>query len=221
MKKFNLISWFIIVVGILFKFFHYPGAAVLIVTGNLLLLTHSIIYIFLNIKSKEKDSFLHLIFAIWSIYFLFRFQYWYGGEAIIFNMRAIFLIPLLLTFIYFIYRSINQVKFKLGHLILTLFFIFNIFIAFTPSHKIFYIVNLNKLLNSEYREFEYYGWDKYSWFLYIAGEKDKALDANKKAQDACELLLKDAFPNKQTELYYDKIKLHETQIIAETWTDYP
>lgn len=221
MRKLNLISWFIITVGILFKFLHYSGGAVLIVTGNLLLLTHSIIYILLNIKSKNADSFLYFIYAIWSVYFLFRFQYWYGGEIIIFNMRALFLIPLLITFSYFIYRLINQVKFKLGHLILILFFVFNIFIAFTPSHKIFYIVNLNKLLNSEYREFDYYGWDKYSWFLYIAGEKNKALDANEKAKDACELLLNDIIPNKQAELYYDKIKLHEIQITTETWVNYP
>lgn len=222
MKKLSLIAWVLILLGIAFKLLHFPAAALLIIVGNLLFVFCSVSYIFLNLKVKDKDAFLYFMFAVWSIYFLFRFQYWYGGEISILNVNVsiVFLFSFLITFIYVTYRLIVQVKFKIGHLIFIVFFVSNLLLSFTPAYKIFYFVHLNELINSDERDFNYLAWDKYSWFLYVAGEKDKAIDANEKAQDACRALMNQDVSNIQVEKYYEKIKTHEIQIYADTWSSY-
>jgi len=72
------------------------------------------------------------------------------------------------------------------------------------------------VLNSETRNTNYRAWDEYSWFLYISGKQDEAIEANQKAQKAAE-----ERQNGRAVQYLKEIKQHEQQIRNKNWTTGP
>jgi hypothetical protein len=98
--------------------------------------------------------------------------------------------------------------------------VFFFIISFTHSDRIYYFFNLNTVLNGETRNTNYYSWDKYSWFLYIADKKNEALEANQNAQKAVEEYLK-IIPDEEAVQYLTVIKQHGQQIQDKNWTSWP
>ncbi len=177
MKALNITSWTIFFLGLIGKFFHYP-TTLLMILGCLLLLIYGLITFFKEIKTNLPYSLQPLSFAFLSIYLLFRVQYW--GFA-----RYIFALTFILVATCLILYLVKKAKFKLREIILVLYFAFIFLLSFIHADKIYYIVNLNTVLNSEIRNYSYSAWDKYSWFLYIAGKQDEAVQANQNAQKSC------------------------------------
>ena len=89
-----------------------------------------------------------------------------------------FLFISLLTLVYLI------TQFKHLSKIVVVFFVLGLLLHLTPSYKICYFFDLNEVINKEFNKVNFSSWDKYSWFLYIRGEKEEALKANQKAIDA-------------------------------------
>jgi hypothetical protein len=212
MKKFYVVSWIVLLTGIIFKFIHFPGAGVLMSLSGLLLLIHSVIYLIKHAKSDLPTCFIYLSSAFITIYLIARLQYWAFA-------RPLFPIVCLLVLAYFVIFTIYKSKFQLIQIILIFYFIFFWIISYTPSYKIYYCIYLNTLVNKSSRNVDYRSWDKYSWFLYLRNKQDEAIDANKNAQDAIELYLKNSNDD-EAKQYLTIIKQHEQQIRDRTWTNY-
>jgi len=101
-----------------------------------------------------------------------------------------------------------------------MYFIFFFILSFTHSDRIYYFIKLNTVLNAESRTTNYYSWDKYSWFLYIADKQNEAIEANQNAQKAAEEYLKIIQDEKAVQ-YLTLIKQHGQQIQDRNWTTYP
>jgi len=98
-------------------------------------------------------------------------------------------------------------------------------IAYTPAYTIYYTVNLNTLINKINREFDYYSWDKYSWFLYGRGLQSEALNANEKAVNAINNSLEryisfDSVQYSDAKHYLEIVKHHKELITNKTWNNY-
>jgi hypothetical protein len=89
-------------------------------------------------------------------------------------------------------------------------------IAFiTPTHKIYYVIHLNKPLNQEQRKHDYKKWNTYSRFLYFSGEYAKSLKANKKAIEAARKIVK--MKGDSTIIY--KLQKNRSKIKNRNWVN--
>jgi hypothetical protein len=219
MKKLQIIAWALFSLGFIFRLLHYPGTAIISLIGTLLLLIHSIIYLSKNAKTNLPTSFLHLSFSLLTTYILFRFQYWSFGPMI-FGLSPLFIISFLVTLTCFILHFTKKTPLKFPQLFLLLYFAFFMILSFTHADKVYYFFNLNTVLNSGSRNTNYYCWDKYSWFLYIAHKQDEAILANRNAQNAAIEYLK-IVQDENAVHYLALIKQHEQQIQHNSWTTYP
>lgn len=189
MKPLEIIGYCIFLVGISFKFLHFPGAPIFMMLGCLLLLID-----YLKILTKKENRNLTVFFTglastFWLIYLLFRFQYW--------SFISIpQLIGLGLTIVAIVFFFKNKTFIKIQGIQMFSLFIITTVLAYTPTHKIYYLVNLSEPLNNDYRADNYRAWDKYSWFLYSAGEYEKSLNANIKAIDAANNTIKKGYASK-------------------------
>jgi uncharacterized membrane protein len=93
MRILNIVAWIIFALGLLLKLMHLPVSSLSMVIGVLLLLLHSTIYLFKNAKTDLANSFTYLTFTSWTIYLLFRVQFWPCGFYIL-GFNVAFLIPL-------------------------------------------------------------------------------------------------------------------------------
>lgn len=212
MKKFNLIAWIIFLGGILLKSTHIPGANMIMVLGVLLLLIHCIIYFMKNVSKDFLSSIFHFSSLFWSIYLFFRIQYLsYSG--------LIFTISLLTTFTYLILHIIKKKKYRLPHIAFTLYVGLSLFVFFTSTHQIYYVFNYS-ILNGQTENIYYEKWDKYSWFLYSAGKKDEAIEANLNAQKSLKNA-KNTISRDEQQEYSEMLQKHEIHIIENNWVDYP
>lgn len=184
----------------------------LMVLGVLLLLIHCIIYFIKNVSKDLPSSIFHFSCLFWSIYLFFRIQYLsYSG--------LIFTISLLTTLTYITLHIIKKEKFRLPHIIFTLYVGLSIIVFFTSAHKIYYVFNYS-ILNGNTENIYFEKWDKYSWFLYSAGKKNEALEANTNAQKSLKNA-KNTISRGEQQEYAEMLQKHQTYIIENNWVDYP
>lgn len=211
MKSFLGLSWSLFLLSIALKLFHIPGGAPLLILSALLLLIHSIIYLIRNARTSLSLSFLHLSTSLLTIYLVFRIQYWAFSTLVLG-------VALLATLTCFILIIVKRDKFRIPQILLALFFIFSLGLSRIHSHYIYYFFNLNSITNSESRDLNYIAWDKYSWFLYIAGRQADALDANEKAQVALARSKDAGHPDELGELVVNQ---HRQEIVQHDWRRFP
>lgn len=214
MKPLLLTSIISFLVSILFRLMHWPGVALLILLALACVLIFSIVNSIVK-KSVWKISTLGgWVLTAWTTYIVFRSLYWYCGPRI-FGVNTMFLFISILTIVYLI----TQYK-QLSKTVITLS-VFGLLLHFTPSYKICYFFDLNQVINKEHNKTNYYSWDKYSWFLYIRGEEEAALEANQKALDAYRYNTEgiSIHRNRIDSSFLNSIKEHRKGIINDTWTD--
>lgn len=181
MKGLLITSISIFLLGFTFRLLHWPGSALLTLVSIFL------VFIFAIINSISKKEIFNIsifggwILFSWPLYIFFKYLFWNTGPSIL-GFNSMFLVVFILTVIYVSTTVSGKVR-KLSKTVLTVS-IFAIIFSFIPSHSICYFFDLNEVINNEYNKTNYYSWDKYSWFLYIRGEKERALEANQKAIDA-------------------------------------
>ena len=217
MKGILLSSVSFFLLAIIFRLFHWPFASILALFSFFLLIVFAIFNSISKKKVWEIDVFGGWIINSWALYILFKYMYWYAGPSII-GFNSMFLLVFSLTIIYLI-TSFTRKRNEISKAAIAVSLIGLIF-SFIPSYSICYFFDLNEVINKENNKTNYFSWDKYSWFLYIRGEKKRALDANQKAIKACENL------DKLNGLTYSEFKdihlilmKHEKAIMEENWTD--
>ncbi|HPF92966.1 MAG TPA: hypothetical protein PLV65_03470 [Tenuifilaceae bacterium] len=110
MKKFTLISGLIssliVMIGVLFKILHWPGAAIAMTVGIGLFATIYSIFLFIDKQKfaktaaqKTANIFVLLAMITISIGFLFKEMHWPGAGVIIYvsNFALLILIPVVLV----------------------------------------------------------------------------------------------------------------------------
>ena len=136
-----------------------------------------------NFKEDEVQSLYYVSISAMTVYLLFRVFYWPCGPSFL-GFSSLFLIATAIS-IYYCYLLFKSKKaLKTRQIVFGIYFLVFFNNSFLHSFSIYYFLNLSELINAESREYNYKSWDKYSWFLYIANEKDDALEANKEAQNA-------------------------------------
>ncbi len=184
MKIFRIISWLILAWGILFKFIHYPGANFLTLLGGLLLLIYSLIFAIKNLSNNLIDSFLKISISLVMLYLVFRINYWSIAKQF-FYLPFIFGLITLGLIVY------NKTILRFKHILFGLYFFLFIGISFVHSYQIYYVFNYKELdttdiSNIEHPCFSYKIFNKYSWFLYLAGKHNKSLEYNKLSEETAE-----------------------------------
>ncbi|HTF04483.1 MAG TPA: hypothetical protein VK826_10670 [Bacteroidia bacterium] len=213
MKLFRILSWSLLALALIFRLAHFPGAALLSIISCFLLLLHTIIFSAKNHKTNLPDSLMHATFTSWTLYLLFRIQYWpYTGH--------LFTVACLFTIAWLILHFSKNEKIRASQIVLVIFVAASLVIAFTPTYRIYYFFNLNSTLYSDSRHYDYRAWDKYSWFLYVSGKQEEALEANRQAQVAANECIQ--WPDQEDAVTYSKvITVHGQLMQAGLWASYP
>ena len=113
----------------------------------------------------------------------------------------------------------NTKSLKVSGALVALFLLVNISLFFVRSHQIF--AAFSSFDSKEMLDGNFYYWSQYSWLLYIAGEEEKALDANEKLRvmvcegDSEEIYL--GFEERNRASYCQELQQRETQIKTKTW----
>jgi glucan phosphoethanolaminetransferase (alkaline phosphatase superfamily) len=213
MKSLRITSWTLIGASFIFKLMHYPFSGPLILLGVILLLIYTIIFLANNVKENLAESLFHLNILIWTAYFMFRFMYWPFAQAV-------FAVAVCTALAYIILLRTNKTTISVRHILLFTYMSALIVLSYTPSYRIYYFFNLNTVLNENTNQYNYRAWDKYSWFLYVAEQKQEALDANQKARHAVEESLKRDPSDPEATLFVPYIMRHTYNIQEENWTNY-
>jgi len=181
MRKLLIVSLSIFIIGVIFRFLHWPGASFMAMLSVFLIFIFTLINSFTRKKAVNLSILEGWLLFAWATNILFKYLYWETGPALL-GLSIMFLTALSLTVIYIIETKSQQVR-KLSKAIV-LISAFGYIFNFIPAYSICYVFDINEVLNKERNETSYYSWDKYSWFLYIRAKKEQSLAANQKAIDA-------------------------------------
>jgi hypothetical protein len=134
--------------------------------------------------------------------------------------QILFTLCVCATFVYIILLGINKSTIRFPQMILFTYIFSLSILAYMHSYRIYYFFSLNTLLNKEHNTINYKGWDKYSWFLYLADKKEEALEANQNAQNAIIESQKINAEDPDAAQFSPYIIQHEYDIKQENWTNY-
>lgn len=215
MKKLLLSSGLVFLTSIVFRIFHLPFSNLIALLAILLMFIFAVVHSFKKEKVWGINLFATWLIFFWSYYLFARYLFWNIGPGIL-GFNALFLLTFIGTILYVVqsYSKKGISKIVVG------FSLIGLSISFVPSHAILYFFDLNEMVNKENNKINFKSWDEYSWFLYIHGDKQRALDANHKAMEAWNYRNK---VNPSSSPYFQKmpaiIMEHEKGIINGTWTD--
>jgi hypothetical protein len=215
MKKLLLSSGLVFLTSNVFRIIHLPFTDLLSILAIVLVLIFAVIHSFKKEKVWGINLFATWLIFLWSYYLFARYLFWNIGPGIL-GFNALFLLSFIGTIIYVVQsyskKGISKIVIGLS--------LIGLSISFVPAHVITYFFDLNEMVNKENNKTNFASWDKYSWFLYIHGDKQRALDANHKAIEAWNYRKK---VNPSITDDYANIPAiimeHEKGIINETWTD--
>jgi hypothetical protein len=213
MKKFLIISWILFFLGFTIHLLHWPGADLFMLLSCTILIIHNIIFMFKNVKKSIIAVLSNFMMTMIAIYVIFRFM------NLPFSI-LFFILSILLAVIIFIIQISQKKPLKWVQLFLILPIALSITIFFTKSDQLFYITNCHYL--SDDTKSCYFGvWDRYSWYLYCADKKVKALEANQKAIEGvsdtingCSAYIHDR------QLTISELEQRKLMIINNTWTNW-
>ncbi|MFM6934810.1 MAG: hypothetical protein ACKOXP_05160 [Flavobacteriales bacterium] len=215
MKKLLLSSGLVFLTSFIFRIFHLPFSNLIAFLAIVLVLIFAVIHSFKKEKVWGINLFATWLIFFWSYYLFSRYLFWSSGPGIL-GFNALFILTFIASILYLVqtYAKKEVSKIVVGLSIL------GISISFVPGHVISYFFNLNEWVNKENNKINFKSWDEYSWFLYIYGDKVRALDANHKAMEAWNYRNK---VNPSSSPYFQEIpaiiKEHEKGIINDSWTD--
>jgi hypothetical protein len=171
-EKLFLVPLVLFLIAFILKFTHLPGSGLLmVIIAGLSLLTGIISQIVYAIKGDPIGGLIRLTINILLIYLVFRLMYWTMAQPVFYAGMILFVLTMVLSLV-------KQVQMRMIHYGLVTLFVFNFVLSFVKAHKIYYTMNLTETFHSTGRNLSPLVWDKYSWFLYLAGETDKAMEAN-------------------------------------------
>lgn len=213
LEKLRINAWSVFLLGIAFKIQYYPGGVLLLIAGCLMMLIHSLIFLHKNHNTNLAAGFIYLTYTIWTIYLLFRIQFW--GVATI-----IFIVAVMLSIVCILQHMSEKLSFKNPQIKLSIYVLLITIFSFVHSYSIYYFFNTSALQGKLESAVSYRIYDKYSWFLYIANKHDEALISNHHAQEAVSQQL-NKYRDSETLKFSKLIPQHEQLIKDNAWTSYP
>ncbi len=217
MKGLLITSLILFIVSFVFRLVHWPGASVIALFSVLLVFVFAVFNSFSQKKVFQINILGGWVLFSWVLYILFKYMYWHAGPSFL-GFNTMFLVVSLITSIYIIQTTSTKVK-NLSKTVLAVCAIGFVF-SFIPAHVQCYFFDLNKVINKENNKTNFYAWDKYSWFLYIKGEKERALQANQKALDALKKCESDyPFMTSQNPNALYILQDHQVRIENGTWAE--
>ncbi len=192
---------------------HFPFNNITKIVGSALIFMHGFTYVFIKAKENIASATVPLAGSFWATYILFKVMYW--SIALQF-----FYVALLVSLACLVLHIVYKTNFHLGHGLLIGLSVLSIAFSFVHSNRIFYFFQLNDVINSASKEYNYEAWDKYSWFSYLADDKEEAMQANEKAQTALARSIKRDGFNVDFQ-YMETIEKHKESILAQNWSSFP
>lgn len=199
--------------GVLFKMLHYPGAGLMLLICGPALLVHAILYTIKPGRANIAGTLARFMITLWVGFIIFRIQYWNGQNELFYVCVAL----TVATIIVFVSR-----REKLNSALIAAVIICLIGLCLRPisAHHIYRTLSLSHPLGQDDVVERYENWDKYSWFLFIAGEKEAALQANLQAYEGVLIAMQNA-DDLYAQSYYPVIIEHQERIASGTWTQWP
>lgn len=212
MKKLLVISATLFAGSLMLHFAHIPGHGATMLLSILFFIIHNTIYFIKNIRSKPDRVFAFLTINAFAYYLFTRFYFWA-------NSGIVLIISMLLLLTWLGFHFFKKASFSALQIVVVSSFVVVSATSFVHADRIFYMFNAPYLKESTASE-NYELWDRYSWFLYLAGKYDEAESANKTALKGVQELLKKDQP---LEIWRDSEKLllmrHE-KIRSRSWYEY-
>jgi len=174
-------SWLILLIVIILRVFHVPGALTMFSFWIIINIGDLIIVINQFSRSQNKQNhvlkLLSLVsISLWLFYIGFRLFYFV-------DFILLFIIALVLSLASMV-LVIQRREFKSFEPIISIFILGCCIIFFLkPNSEVYYMVYLYGDHNESFKEHNPAIWDKYSWYLYQEGDRDEALRSNTQAMD--------------------------------------
>lgn len=220
MKALLITTVSLLFTSIFFRLFHFPGGGLLTVSMVLPFFAFAV----LNSVVKQNVWNVNIIggwvLFLWILFFVFKTMFWPGA--------SFFFIPAITLTLFYVVDILRSKNKKWSPLVL-IFSAVGIFLFFLPSHRIYYVINLNDVFNKEVKEEQYDKWNTYSWLLYSGGKKQEAKSANAKAIEILEKTYTDGYIVDFTgykyklskEMYESEMEIlsgNREAILSDTWT---
>ena len=174
----DTIRWYVIsilLIGFLFKFMHWPFGGVL-VTLSVGISAFGVIVSIIEGTTRKNvgKGFLNAAFYGVVIAIVFKIQYWMG-------VGFVLPIAILLFVTGFILHQKAGQRFTKEVKVLIAFIICVFGLQSTSNSSLYYHTNITQTFHPWDYSNSYFGWDRYSYFLFLDGKKKEALEANSKA----------------------------------------
>lgn len=218
MNKTRIISLATCVAGILLRLIDFSYSGLIMCVGILLLIVFTVINAIKNLKSDIESVMLSTVTVLWSVYLFERF-FFFDFLPSLMGINPLFFLSLILSVFYIVKFGRNRMIVSLERIFFYTFFLTSVALSFVHSDRIFYMIKLNELTQVENRKSNYYDWDRYSWFLYLADKKTEAMEANSKV---LEIVNKEIVETKNLALKRDLefFENRRKRIATNTWNDF-
>ncbi len=212
MKKLLIISGVLFAGSLVMHFAKVPGHSLVILISILLLLIHNTIYLIKNIRTKPDRVIAFLTITSFSFYLFTRIYFWASAHTA-------FIISMLLLLLWLGLHIFKKSSFSALQIVLISLFVLVFATSFINADRVYYLFNA-RYLKEQTASANYELWDRYSWFLYLAGKFDEAEAANETAMKGVqELLEKDETVDAWIECEKQLWQRHE-KIRTRTWDKY-
>ncbi|MCB0497364.1 MAG: hypothetical protein KDC79_14580 [Cyclobacteriaceae bacterium] len=153
--------------GFLIKFFRLPFHTVVMLIGIGGMFVISMLYF----VSKQRElGILSIATVVWATMLLTFVKF--------LPAHYMFVIAII-SFVVVVVNFLNKQAVYVEHqLILGLVITIAAIVGTTPKDERYYLFNIQF---NHHVHHDYWAWDKYSWFLYLDGKKEEAIEANQKA----------------------------------------
>lgn len=220
MTPLPLIAWLLFLLGNGLRFYHLPFASLLTILGPLMLSVHALVFALAKFRSEPVKAMFYLACSLSAVYILFRIMYWPAPQMPFLGVSIPFVLAVVSALAFIILVAVRKAKFGLKGLFVLSLFVATVLLSVTPAYRVCAIMDVHTW-NPE-KEFagSYLRWDKYSWFLYIAGEHQKATEANREAQRRVQEAINLGGDEKAV-YYAPTIHHHGTLIQTKRWVKFP
>lgn len=209
--------------GLVLKHLMLPLANLLFVLGATIMILYSYLEFFRLRKENITAAAMMISACFGLIYIMFRLQYWPGTNAHLIAAVAVMVVAMVL---YVFKKKVYGFHWW--------FFVCAVGMAvllssISPS-RLHYAMRLNPASHQKARDYSYFDWDRYSWYLNQEGKKEEALGANTEALAAYNnaqrdgIVMMNRYISPRGESLgepLDLINKHRESIMSDSWTEFP
>ncbi len=209
--------------GLVLKFLMLPFANLTFVLGATIMIIYSYLEFFRLRKENITAAAMMISACFGLIYIMFRLQYWPGTNAHLIAAVAVMVVAMVL----YVFKK-KVYGFHWWFFVCTLGFV--VLVSSVSTSKLLYTTHLAEPLHSFSHTYNFYDWDRYSWYLNQEGKKEEALAANTEAIAAYNNAQRDGIVMMNHYISpkgdplgepLDLINKHRESIMSDSWTAFP